>query len=892
MNTADPHLVRALSDPDASDPGHSGGKGANLAALVRAGLPVPAGFVVGTSAYRRFVQENRLDVPIGREIARLSDDPATAEAASQRLRQEFESAGIPGWLRESVEAAYRALGEGPVAVRSSATAEDLPEASFAGQQETVLDVVGTDELCAAVRRCWSSLWTTRAIAYRRRNGIEHEQVAVAVVVQRMVPAEVAGVLFTADPVSGRRDHVVVEAAAGLGDAVVSGKVTPDRWVVDASSGTVVTRPERNSSGLTEDQLADVVELGLRAAAEFGSPQDVEWALADGRCRLLQSRPITSLFPLPPARDDDGLRVYLPVTLVAQGFTEPMTPAGNAFFRAMASLWVGYWTTGSRHVDPEIAPPWLPTVLGRLFVDFTPILQRRWLAHQVMSSMAMKDPTTSAVLQEWLERNADRLPRPIRGTTARRLVRRAPEALSALGGFASAIAAPSRHRRRVLGRAEAELVGRDQEAARRSTPLAQVDFVDRVLPAATLDLITVQLPAVYAEMLSRTGAEWLVRRWLGSSPGLEPVRRWLPHNPTLAMGAELARLAHIHAATGTEPSANDADVREFLEVYGHRAPDREIDLGLPRLTEDPAYIVELIRGYVRSGDAQSRFEAGEAAARVAADELVASVRRAKGRPHALVLRILLRCSRELGGLREWPKFDMVRAIALGRRTLRRVGTALVSDGRLDDPDDVFFVDPADLRATLAGDERDLRASVIANRHEYEHELSRRAVPRLLVSDGETVYGPATAPVAERPGVLTGTPVSPGVHEGVVRVLDSPVGAQLRPGEILVAATTDPGWTPLFLLAGALVMEVGGVVSHGAVVAREYGLPAVAAVADATSRLRTGQRVRVDGGDGTVTVLEPDQFAAPPQAIGMTRSTASPRPPASARSAETAPGAPRV
>jgi pyruvate,water dikinase len=862
-------VVTGLTDPEAVDPARTGGKGANLARLTRAGLPVPAGFVVGTSAYRRFVREHGLDVPIGQEMSRLDDDPASVEAASQRLRQAFESAALPEWLREAVEAAYHALGAGPVAARSSATAEDLPQASFAGQQETVLDVAGAAELGAAVRRCWSSLWTTRAIAYRRRHGIGHEQVAVAVVVQRMVPAEVAGVLFTADPVTGRRDHVVVEAAAGLGEAVVSGRVTPDRWVVDARTRAVLTRPDRESAGLPTDLLDRVVGLGLRAAEAFGSPQDVEWAVADGRCWLLQSRPITSLFPLPPAAEGAGLRVYLPVTLAAQGFAEPMTPAGNAFLRTLAGGWVGYWLTGSRRNEHQAAPPWLPTVLGRLFVDITPLLQRPRLADRVISGMRMKDPTTSTALREWLERNADRLARPVGHTAVRRLTRWAPEALSLLAGLVTAIAAPRHHRRRVLSRTDAGLARLEREAARRSTPLTQAEFVDRALPAATLDLITDQLPAVYAEILARAGAEWLVRRWLGSSAGPEPVRRWLPHDPTLAMGAELARLARAHAVAGTEPSATGPDVQEFLRAYGHRAPDREIDLGLPRLAEDPAYAVELIRGYRRAGaggDALARFEAGAAAARVTADELVAAVRRTRGRPHAIVLRALLHRYRELGGLRERPKFDMVRAIALGRRTLRRVGAALVADGRLDDADDVFFVDPVDLRAVLAGEQRDLRALAGANRHEFEREVGRRAVPRLLVSDGETVYGPAATHTAQRPGVLVGTAVSPGVHEGVVRVLDSPVGAELQPGEVLVAASTDPGWTPLFLLAGALVMEVGGVVSHGAVVAREYGLPAVATVAGATSRLRTGQRVRVDGGDGTVTLLDPAEPAA--QAIPMT------------------------
>ncbi|OLT00442.1 hypothetical protein BJF90_35205 [Pseudonocardia sp. CNS-004] len=292
----------------------------------------------------------------------------------------------------------------------------------------------------------------------------------------------------------------------------------------------------------------------------------------------------------------------------------MTPAGNAFLRALATGWIGYWVTGSRHVEHQAAPPWLPVVLGRLLLDITPLLQRPRLAARLVSGMRVKDPTTSTALREWLERNTHRLARPSGGTGARRLARWAPEALSLLAGLATAVAAPGRHRRRVLAAAEADLAQLEQQAARRSTPLEQVEFVDRILPPATLDLITKQLPAVYGEMLARAGAEWLVRRWLGPSPALEPVRRWPAHDPTVAMGAELARLARAHAEARTEPSAEGPDVRGFLRAYGHRAPDREIDMGLPRLAEDPAYVVELIKGYLRSdagGDALSRFEAARA-----------------------------------------------------------------------------------------------------------------------------------------------------------------------------------------------------------------------------------------------------------------------------------------
>jgi pyruvate,water dikinase len=361
--------------------------------------------------------------------------------------------------------------------------------------------------------------------------------------------------------------------------------------------------------------------------------------------------------------------------------------------------------------------------------------------------------------------------------------------------------------------------------------------------------------VYVGLLAGALAAWLCERWLGSSTGLEPVRRWLPHDPTLAMGTALARLARACREAGVEPSPTVPGMAEFLAAFGHRAPDREIDLGLPRFRDDPSYVVQLVRGYLAAGDPAdllARQQRGAEEADAAVRNLVAAVRRARGPVRAVVLRAVLARYRALGGLRERPKFDLVRVLALGHDLLQQVGAALVAAGRLDAADDVFFLDPVDLRAGVEGTAPDLRERADRRRREYQRELGRRAVPLVLTSDGETVYAPA-APAGSAPGTLVGTGVSPGVHEGVVRVLDSPVGATLAPGEVLVAASTDPGWTPLFHLAGALVMEVGGVVSHGAIVAREYGVPAVASVPDATRRLRTGQQVRVDGGAGTVTVL---------------------------------------
>jgi len=854
MSDTDPDVINRLTDLDSDDPARTGGKGANLATLLRAGLPVPAGFVVTTEAYRGFVGEHSLDVMIRREITGLVDDPVAVDAAAQRIRRAFDAAPLSAHIGDQIAAAYSALGEGPVAVRSSATAEDLPEASFAGQQETMLDVVGVADLCDAVRRCWSSLWTARAIAYRQRLHIEPERVAMAVVIQPMVPADVAGVLFTADPVSGRRDHLVIEAAAGSGEAVVSGRVSPDRWIVDRHTHATVSGPA-SAPSLTVRQLDALVSLGERVGEVFGVPQDVEWAISDGRCWLLQSRPVTSLFPLPPASEQPGLRVYLAVGLVAQGISEPLTTAGTAFFRAMTGGWFRYFLTGSRVRSTGDPPAWMPVVAGRIYLDITPLLQRPRVAARTVSNLRMKDPAASACLQEWLTRNGSRLARRSGRTLPRGVALWVPVLVA---GMIRAAAAPVRTRRQVLVRAERELTRLAREAGAQSSPLQQVDFVYQVLPARTYAMMLDQMPAVYGELLVRGIAERLVKRWVGKTSDFEPVRRWLPHDPTVAMGAALARLARDCAAHGVEPSPSGPEVTEFLAAYGHRAPDREIDLGLPRLADDPGYVVEMIHRYLRSADPAeplARFQTGSRRAQAVAKELVGETRRHRGRLAAWILHKVLDHHRELGGLREQPKFDMVRAIALGRRTLRRTGAALLERGLLDDAEQVFFLEPADLRAALTGEPRDLRKLSVANRAEFERELGRRAIPRILVSDGETVYGPTAGPATEAAGSLVGTPISPGVHEGMVRVLDSPVNAELHPGEVLVAASTDPGWTPFFLLAGALVMEVGGVISHGAVVAREYGIPAVAGVEDATTRLQTGQRVRVDGGNGTITVLEP-------------------------------------
>ncbi len=858
-------FVSWFTDLRKDDVALAGGKGANLGEMARAGLPVPPGFVLLTPAYRAFVAANGLQA----EIERLADqarpeDPVSVEAASAAIRALFQAGAIPDEVSQAVTTAYARLGGGPVAVRSSATAEDLPGASFAGQQETYLNIEGPEQVLEAVRRCWSSLWTARAISYRARQGIRPAEVALAVVVQRLVASDAAGVLFTANPVTGRRDQMVIDGAWGLGEAVVSGQVTPDHWVVDGATGGIVARlisskalmTVRRAGGtetlpvpleiqarpvLDELRVAALVDLGRRVAAHYGAPQDLEWAIAQEQLYLLQARPITSLFPLPGPQPppEAGLRIYVCANIL-QGLLEPLTPMGIAAFRAVGR---GIANLVGARLRPGEAPAAFKVAAGRLFVDVTSLLQHRKGRSIIFGASAILDRLTSEALKALVERE----PRLALTTDSlsikvplRVVLRLAARAIFTLFF-------PATGRRRTLAAVEA-LVG---EIERRVDSLRGVaqrrHFVAEHVPGLLPRLFANVAPLVAPGLAARFLAEAKLKQWLGDASALQPVLRSLPHNPTTEMDLALWRVSRALKAEGLQPSADHPAVQAFLARYGHRAV-REIDIGMPRWREEPAHILNVLRTYLTHGedaDPERHFRQGAEAAERAAAALVKRVRREKGAVRAAFLGFLLSRARGLAGMREYPKFQIVRFFAASRRVIARAGEELVAAGRLDRAEDVFFLDWRDLDAP-----GDLRGRAAVNRGEYEREMARRAIPRVITSEGETIYA---APVAVE-GALVGATASPGVYEGRVRIVHDPRGARLEPGEVLVAPGTDPAWTPLFLSAGALVMEVGGIMSHGSVVAREYGIPAVVGVTGATQRLRTGQRVRVDGESGQVVPLD--------------------------------------
>ncbi len=883
-----------------------GGKGANLGEMAAAGLPVPHGFCVTTRAYSEVTALPEMEAVLT-ELHGTAPSAERITAIAARARAAITGAPIPSSIAGAIRVAYLALGQDgqavAVAVRSSATAEDLPDASFAGQQDTYLNVVGADAVIDAVRRCWASLWTDRAVSYRVANQVDHHGVALSAVVQQMVMSHVSGVLFTAHPLTGRRQMAVIEAVPGLGEALVSGQADPDHFEVDLATmhiterrlgekqvairprpGGGVAREEAAagnrataSACLTDEQSIEIARLGQRVEQHYGSPQDIEWGVdAESRLWLLQARPITTLFPaLDRVPADHQLHVYLSVN-VAQGVYQPLTPLGIDFFRRFgtaAATLLGY------QVDAGRGPEVLAVAAGRLFVDVSPIL-RTPLGRRLLLTVfgAMEARTVEAVRAVL---NDPRMPAaitPPRLLTARWMIRLARETGIPKGAL-RAFRNPAEARIRVVTSAQALL-------AKAAEPVhSDTEALDRAECLASRMLPDIMFPLIPVAMVAGVGSFTLLRR-IASRMGAENdallVSRGLPHNVTTGMNLELWAIAQrlrqnakaYKAISQTPPETlarryRDGwlpdqvqhELAEFLAVYGVRGI-AEIDTGVSRWAEDPTHIFGVLANYLRLDDPDKapdvQFKRAQAEAEAATRRLQAMARRRGlfGPALASLLRLLTKRTRELAGVRESPKFFAVSLMARIQALMRQVGESLVVAGRLRRADDVFFLTFAEARAAVGG--ADQRTLVTERRSEYQREMKRKRIPRLLLSDGTMIFGePMTATSGSN---LAGSPASPGIYTGIARVILDPSGARLNPGEVLVAPSTDPGWTPLFLTAGALVMEMGGMMSHGSIVAREYGIPAVVGVLGATTTIRNGQRITVDGERGRISIETGEETSA--------------------------------
>ena len=876
---------------------NTGGKGANLSKLIQAGFPVPPGFVITTAAYLEFVAENSLSGTIYELTANIDpQDNKRLENISRQIRAAFEVGNLSPEIREQIQIVYENIENRSVALRSSATAEDLPGLSFAGQQDTFLNINGEADLLEAVVGCWSSLWTARAISYRLRNQIPSDDVALAVVVQEMVPCSSSGVLFTANPLTGSRSEMVINATFGLGEMLVSGQVEPDHYLVDTQHKQVIERKVGSKSVamyakedggfstldiaaddkqvLSDDKIFELAELGMQVHDLFGFAQDIEWGIASDQIYLLQSRPITTLFPMPEQDPNSHLKVYFSFAAI-QGILEPITPLGQD---AIRWLFAGGASLFELDFSNETQP--LILVAGeRLWVNISNALQNPLGSRIIRRFMSVADPGVVNILGDLVnDPNSGINQGQLRLSTLHRFLRFAGPFLKQVYGF---VRSPGGKAVQIHENSQAEL-------SRVKKKYAHRPGVPRDLQETLNLFLEIRTGFTYAVPHIATAAAGgiipffllnkLTQHLTGSNQLALEITRGLPNNVTTEMDLDLwgiakrirsDKLTHEHFRTiavkqlteeysaGELPIIAQAAIEEFLGKYGMRGLG-EIDIGRVRWREDPTYIIEIILNYLQIDDPALApdviFQNGERVAEAAVKEIQAIARSTfGGRFKAALIGYLAVRERALAGLRESPKFHIIQLMGIIRQGLLESGQQLVADGKLDQTDDLFYLYLAELDQVVRHDDRDWRTLITQRRASYQYELKRKQLPRLLLSDGRAFYEGLTSDDYQS-GKLIGSPVSPGVIEGIVRVVMDPLNPDLKPGEIIVCPGTDPAWTPLFLTAGGLIMEVGGMMTHGAIVAREYGIPAVVGVDQATIVLQTGQRIQLNGTTGEILLLD--------------------------------------
>jgi len=882
----------------------TGGKGSNLSLLARAGFPVPPGFHITTAAYQRYTAGNELDSVIDLTLDNLTKGVITAEDCSQNIRSAFKNCSLPPEIAEQVLQAYRAMDCPCVAVRSSATAEDLPELSFAGQQDTFLNILGEDSLLQAVVDCWSSLWTARAISYRSRNNISHKSLSLAVIVQQLIESEVSGVLFTANPLSGIRSQSVINASFGLGEAIVSGAVEPDEIVVDhlkseivslktgskslkiipqQGGGTVQVPVSEPRQALTDTQILELAGIGQKIAGYYTDPQDIEWAVAGGKFFILQSRPITSLYPIPEDLKDTHLRGLVSFGAV-QGIMDPITPLGQDVLKLIFS---GGARLFGYQQDYKTDTP-LHTAAQRLFVDVTPIFTSSVGQKLGLKALTVAEPAVKKILQG-LTSDPSFQPDK-RGISLKTIFRFLHFILPRLARAVQFVINPEKNRQKALEGVEQYLSILANDSNTSGTVMEK--FAARAALIHKLDtLFPLVVPVLVPALVAGIGPLYILTSLAGRlAKQLEKpeiahtameVTRGMPNNVTTQMDLELWKTAkiigtaaanlhwmdqHTHDKladqylSGRLPGSIAGPVTDFLNQYGMRGAG-EIDFGRQRWRENPAPVMQSIKNYLTITDDNQApdavFQRGEQQAAAAIRELADAARKTRfGTVKAWFINKAARRIRALAGLRESPKFTIIRAMGIIRSELLLSGGDLVQVGLLKNADDLFFLYYEELKLFANGTVHNWKEITRERRAAWDREKLRRQIPRLILTDGRAFYEGLDADSLTGDHSLFGSPVSAGLATGRVRVILDPYKADLQAGEILVCPGTDPSWTPLFLLAGALVMEVGGLMTHGAVVAREYGIPAVVGVHQATTRLKNGMLVSVDGSSGAVTILDDD------------------------------------
>ncbi|MEI6286029.1 MAG: phosphoenolpyruvate synthase [Bacillota bacterium] len=874
----------ALKDAACSDVANVGGKAANLHALIAAGFNVPPGFCITTTAFREFISSAEKMTEYFAVLAKISSaDQALIAALSLEICAYLQTLPLPNILVTQILAKLGKHGVNDAyAVRSSAADEDSADASFAGIYETYLNVTGEAGLLKALRDCWLSLFSERAITYRINNRFDHAQTAIAVVVQKLVLADASGVMFTADPVNNDHEAICIDANFGLGESIVSGIGNADHYRVvrgELCDKRIVAKHvfanvrddggvdyeevilEKQSSQVLPDcEIVKLATLGISIREVFSNEQDIEWCWRQGEFYIVQSRPITTLFPIGQFADDRPRILFSYAHW--QMMTKPISPLGCSVWRTMFPIGKNSLTSESAYMLP---------LAGRLYIDGTEVLYFKRLRKLLPKVITLLDSRMGAavaaacVRERFLQSGRSKLS----------IVLRWAKVVLPIAGRAGLSILQS-NSGSIFGRADCY---RKQVSALLSKELAMatndahaIELIQQ--SAGRFEAINLAY-LVTLGVVSEKCISFLMRRWSAVKVDFNVLTKAVPNDVSVEMGLALADLAemvreNIKSGMDLEPETVAAIIRRlvvqdgkfvaalnlFLEKYGMRCSG-EVDIANPRWREHSLIIAAPICNHIRCNSVnqhQTRFREGKFNAENYIAELITGLKQKRfGRLKAKALQHLLEIYRNTFGLREYPKYLMMTLFDIYRKKLLTVGENLAATNVIQNKTDVFLLSLAELAVALKTNDNERLANTIATRKAGQQNFERIRPPRVMTESGEIVMAPSKNNNQTAANILSGTAVSSGVVTGRARIVFDPNLVQLETGDILVAPYTDPGWTPLFMSASALVTEIGGLMTHGTVIAREYGLPAVTCVENATTLIREGQIIRVDGNSGLVELV---------------------------------------
>ncbi|MGN4422309.1 phosphoenolpyruvate synthase [Bacillus cereus group sp. MYBK30-1] len=849
-----------------------GGKGLNLGELSNIqGIQVPEGFCVTTVGYEKAIEQNEAFQALLNQLTRLKiEDRDQIGEISKKIRETIMEVEIPSNVAEVVARHLSRFGnEHAYAVRSSATAEDLPYASFAGQQDTYLNIIGKEAILQHVRKCWASLFTDRAVIYRMQNGFEQSQVSICVVVQRMVFPQASGILFTADPITSNRKVLSIDASFGLGEALVSGLVSADNYkvkegeIVDKMIATKklaiyalneggtetkqINPTQQKIQTLSEQQILQLAQIGRQIEAYFGCPQDIEWCLVDDIFYIVQSRPITTLYPIPEANDQEN-HVYISVGH-QQMMTDAMKPLGLSFFLLTTR-----------------AP--MRKAGGRLFVDATQRLASPASRDFLINTLGKSDPLIKDALTTVIERDdfikllrddekEKSLGKNMPPTSSQPQIENDPAIVTDL-----------------IKNSQASIEELKQNIQMKSG-LDVLDFIMEDIQQLREVLFNPQSIAVI--MAGMDASSWInekMEQWLGEKNVADILSQSVQNNITSEMGLALLDVADVirpypEVIAYLQRIEDDSFLDElvkfrgggkardaiyaFLNKYGMRCSG-EIDITKTRWSEKPTTIIQMILNNMRDfevGASKRKFEEGLQEALKKEEELLNRLQHVPdGVQKVEETKRMISLIRNFTGYREYPKYGMINRYFIYKQALLKEAEQLMQNSAIHEIEDIYYLTFEELHEVVRTNKLDYE---VINKRKNEYKLYEKLTPpRVITSDGEIIIGkykrenlPAEA--------IVGLPVSSGVIEGRARVILNMEDANLEDGDILVTSFTDPGWTPLFVSIKGLITEVGGLMTHGAVIAREYGLPAVVGVEHATKLIKDGQRIRVHGTEGYIEIL---------------------------------------